>query len=62
MEMEKLYTTAEVGKYLRVSEYSIRRYIKTGRLESRKVGRQHRITEAAIKAFLNAQGIITKED
>jgi excisionase family DNA binding protein len=56
MEMEKLYTTAEASDYLKVTEITIRRYIKDGKLQSQKIGRQHRITETAIKAFLDAQG------
>ena len=54
--MEKLYTTAEAGDYLKVSEVSIRRYIKEGKLVSQKIHRRHRITEASIRAFLDAQG------
>jgi len=56
MESEKLYTTAEVSNYLRVTEITIRRYIKDGKLKSQKLGRQHRITESSLKAFVDGQG------
>lgn len=54
--MEKIYTVAEARDYLKISDASIRRYIKDGRLESQRIGRQHRITESSIKAFLDSQG------
>lgn len=64
MEMETLYTINEASKYLKVSAVSIRRYIKEGKLETHRVGRQHRISETALKNFLNLQykaGGVTNE-
>ena len=54
--MEKIYTVAEARDYLRISDATIRRYIKDGRLEAQRVNRQYRITETSIKDFLAAQG------
>ena len=54
--MEKLYTLEEAKNYLRISYSTIRRCIKDGRLDSQMVGRQYRITETALKTFLDAQG------
>jgi excisionase family DNA binding protein len=54
--MEKLYTTAEISDYLKVSELTVRRYIKAGKLESHKIGRQHRISETSLKAYIDAHG------
>jgi len=53
--MEKLYTVAEARDYLRVSDASIRRYIKDGMLKAQKINKQYRITESSIKNFLNGQ-------
>jgi len=54
--MEKLYTVAEARDYLKISDATIRRYIKDGRLTSHRIGRQHRITETSIKAFVESHG------
>ena len=51
--MEKLFTTTEVGAYLKVSDYTVRRYIKQGRIKSIKMGTKHRITEDALNEFLD---------
>jgi len=55
--MEKLYTTAEAGNYLKVSELTIRRYIKAGKLKSNMLGRQHRIPESELSNFINGHRI-----
>ncbi|MCL2841691.1 MAG: helix-turn-helix domain-containing protein [Defluviitaleaceae bacterium] len=54
--MEKFYTIAELEEILKLSDVTIRRYIKMGKLESQKIGRYYRIPESSVKAFLNAQG------
>ena len=54
--MEEIYTVAEARDYLRISDATIRRHIKDNRLEAQRVNRQYRITETALKAFLDAQG------
>lgn len=53
--MEKLYTTDEAREYLKVSYPTIQRYIKSGKLKSQKLGRQYRITESALKEFIDLQ-------
>jgi excisionase family DNA binding protein len=53
--MERLYTTAEAGDYLKVSGLTIRRYIKDGKIKSTKMGRLHRISESALRDFFEAQ-------
>ena len=53
--MEKLLTLAEAREYLKVSDVTIRRYVKNGKLKTRKIGRQHRLTEADIQEFLDTQ-------
>jgi len=50
--MEKLLTVEEVAKYLRVSERTLFRYIKTKKLRAYRIG-QWRVSESALKDFLN---------
>ena len=54
--MEQLFTLEEAKNYLKISYATIRRCIKDGRLDSQMIGRQYRITETALRAFLDAQG------
>ena len=49
----KVYTVKEVAEILRVSQMSVSRYIKSGKLKSSKLERMHRIIESDLKAFLN---------
>ena len=53
--METIYTTKEVSEYLKLSELTVRRYITDGKLKSYKVGRTHRITETALKEYIDTQ-------
>ena len=53
--MEKYYTIAEIKESWKISEVTIRRYIKEGRLKSQRIGRQYRLSETNIKDFLNTQ-------
>ena len=53
--MEKIYTVTEAREYLKVSDSTIRRYMRKGKLKSQKLGREYRITETAIKEFLEEQ-------
>ena len=49
--MEKLLTLTETAEYLRVSERSVLRYIKAGRLRASRIG-QWRIKESDLEKFL----------
>jgi excisionase family DNA binding protein len=49
--MEKLLTLKETAKILRVSERTIMRYLKSGKLKASKLG-QWRIQESDLKKFL----------
>jgi len=53
--VENLYKLEEARKILKISDATIRRYIKSGRLRSQKLGREYRITETALKEFLEEQ-------
>jgi len=46
------YTVQETAKLLKVSQATIRRLIKMGKLQAFYVGRQLRITEEALKSLL----------
>ena len=51
-EAVKVYTLEEVVEILRVSRRTIYNYIKTEQLKAIKVGREWRVTEKALAAFL----------
>ncbi|MBT3690153.1 helix-turn-helix domain-containing protein [bacterium] len=48
----KLYTLQEVAKILKVSEKSVYRYIKSGKLKATKIG-QWRIKEEDLNKLIN---------
>ena len=60
--MEKLLTLKETAKILRVSERTIMRYLKSGKLKASKVGRW-RIKESDLEKFLkvNSNQTIKKD-
>ncbi|MFA5030399.1 MAG: helix-turn-helix domain-containing protein [Patescibacteria group bacterium] len=49
--MEKLMTIGEVSRYLRVSERTLFRYIKSKKLKAYRIG-QWRVSESNLKQFL----------
>ena len=53
--MEKLYTVKEIAAVLKISELTVRRYIKAGRLKSTKINRIHRINELDLISFMSAK-------
>jgi excisionase family DNA binding protein len=48
----RFYTIAQVADLLVVSARSVRRWIATGELSSHKFGRQVRISETELRAFI----------
>jgi len=58
MTNEKYFTIEEVAENLRVAYLTVYRWIKAGKLEALKAGRQYRITLKALDQFL--QQIIIK--
>lgn len=46
------YLVSEIAEKLRVSEMTIYRYIKAGRLDAFKFGKEFRITTTAFEQFL----------
>lgn len=50
----ELYTIEECSEILKVTKRTIYKYIKEGSLRASKVGRDWRITDAALRAFLES--------
>ena len=57
--MEKLFTLKETAKILRVSERTIMRYLKSGKLKASKVG-QWRIKQSDLENFLKRNSNIVR--
>ena len=51
-ETKKVYTLEEVMEILQVSRRTIYNYIKADQIKAIKVGREWRVTEKALAAFL----------
>jgi excisionase family DNA binding protein len=51
--MEKLLTTQEIADYLGLTQRTIYTYIQSGSLRAVKVGREWRIKESELEAFIN---------
>lgn len=47
-----LYTVLELSKLLDVTEVTLRRYIKDGKLHAKKIGGAYHISEDALKDFI----------
>lgn len=48
----RTYTITEVSKLFDVSEYTVNRMIKDGRLDAQKINRRYQITEESIKRLV----------
>ena len=51
--MEKLLTTQEIADYLGLTQRTIYTYIQSGSLRAVKVGREWRLKESELEAFIN---------
>lgn len=58
INVEKLYRVSEVAKMLNVSNVAIRKWIKSGKLRAKRVGKLWMIPESELKVFLGEK---TKE-
>lgn len=52
MRNTKYYTIYEISKMLKVSYLTVYRWIKAGKLQSNKAGKQYRIREEILNKFL----------
>ena len=48
----KVYTTEEALEVLKVTKRTLYRYIKAGQIKAIRLGREYRITEDALRDFL----------
>ena len=53
IEQQSFFTPREVSELLRVSVYTVRRWIRQGDLPAYKVGRGWRVSATAIDEWLN---------
>ena len=61
--MEKLYTCEDVAERYAVSTYTVREWIKAGRLTGYKIsGKSYRIPESALLAFEKANAAAVKKE
>jgi putative molybdopterin biosynthesis protein len=58
-EPQSFLTPHEVSNLLRVSVYTVRRWIKEGNLPAYKVGRGWRIRESDLDAWLGQQRLVS---
>lgn len=54
MDQSDFYTALELAKKLKLNVMTIYRYIKSGRLQAYKVGKEFRIDRLEFERFLNA--------
>ena len=59
---ERYATLPEVAERLKVSRRTVYRWIKSGDLEAYQFGREYRITDSALKEFLEAHRLRRKGD
>lgn len=53
--MVKLYRTGEVAKKLGVSKMTVLRWIKAGKLQAHRIGKEYRVPESEIKRILEGK-------
>ena len=51
---DKLYTLQEVADYLRVTRQTIYNYVAAKKLKAFKAGREYRVTEEELQAFIKS--------
>lgn len=53
MNKKEFYTAEELAQKLRVNVMTIYRYIKAGRFNAYKIGKEYRIKHSDFKSFIN---------
>lgn len=53
--MPYYFTVQDVAEILSLNPQTVRRYIREGKLKSKKIGAGHRITKEDLQAFINNQ-------
>lgn len=52
---EKYYSTAEIEKILGISKWTLREWLKAGKIKGTKIGKQWRVSQESLQAFLQEQ-------
>lgn len=60
LNMENFLTVKEVATLLRMTPDTIKRFIRTGRIEAVKIGRNYRVTKSAVEKAMKAYSIAIK--
>ena len=55
IEGVKVYSLLEVSELLDITYPTVRKYVKEGKLRSRRVGRKYLVTGESIRSFLNGE-------
>lgn len=50
-----VYTVRDLSELLNTTPQTVRKYINTGRIKGKKIGRQWLVDEEAVKEFLNSE-------
>lgn len=53
--MEKTYTPEEAAEILKVIPYTVRKWLRDGKIKGTKLGRMWRISESELKRLLSAE-------
>jgi putative molybdopterin biosynthesis protein len=61
-ELERFYSVEEIAGRLQVSEQTVRRWVKGGRLAAFKPGKELRIRPSDLKEFLESRKVHPGED
>lgn len=56
----KIYTLKQVAELLQVSRQTIYNYIKAGKLQAIITGKEYRVTNEQLEAFINANTVNAK--
>ena len=55
--IEKIYTLKQVAELLQVSKQTIYNYIKAGKLQATKTGKEYRVTNEQLEQFVKANTV-----
>ena len=50
--MARVFTVHEAAEYLRVTPHTVRKWLRTGKIPGRKIGRIYRVPQAELEAAL----------
>lgn len=53
--LEAVYTLEEAAQYTQLSTRTLRTYIRAGRLEAKRVGREYRIRQSALASLVGVK-------